>query len=738
VSERSRGPDTASDRALALAIAGATALALCAMFWPAALRRVFVYLDLGGFVLPTRLFLAENLARGTTPLWMPNLYCGYYAHGEGVIGIFHPARWLLYRFLPFTEAFNLECLIPYPLALIGFALFLRRLALPASAAIFGGASFALCAYLTLRLTHPNVIAVLAHLGWLLLAIDVLIRGTGRARWGAWVGLAIATGSQLLLGYPAAVAYCWLIAIPHALYTAHSRRAVAPLAAVATAIIAGVLIAAVQLVPTYDYLASSDRGDQPYGFLTLMSVHPLNLVSVVAPWMFENGLYMDRHYDPLERALYFGPVVPIAALWVAIRWRRLGPLRPVALGLFGLCAISLLLSLGQYTVFYRYFLELPGAGWLRVPARYSFVLYVAGAFFAAIAFAELARGDPSPEARRGIWWIWIVPALSWLAAGVALAFALPGVRAPILQGTVAEQLDDPVWIALGPLVFTAAAALFTAAARGHRAALYGLALLALADQVAYALTLWWIEPPRTVAEYVVGIQPLDVAPSFRFNSRRAFKMFAGSDGHGHEWSSTRYIVHDLRQVSGYSAQRPSVRLDYTKLAALRVAGASFNLEVPDRRVAHERAFVGPLPGALPRARLVADAVVSAQPAHDIEAIDVERTALVDEPVELDSGPAGAAAIEQDLPGSIRIAVEAPARRLLVLAESFHPGWRAQVDGAPARALRVNGDFLGVVVGAAAREVEFRFAPRSFAVGCWISAAGVAAVLAVALAGLRFSS
>jgi hypothetical protein len=129
----------------------------------------------------------------------------------------------LYRFLPVTEAFNLECLIPYPLALAGMTLFLCRLALPASAAIFGGLTFAFSAYLTLRLAHLNALAVLAHLGWLLLAIDVLLRDEGRARVRAWLGLALLTGSQWLVGYPVAIAFGWLIAIPYALYAAVQVR-----------------------------------------------------------------------------------------------------------------------------------------------------------------------------------------------------------------------------------------------------------------------------------------------------------------------------------------------------------------------------------------------------------------------------------------------------------------------------------------------------------------------------------
>ena len=715
----------ASERTLALVAAAASLGALGALFWPVALRRVFVYADLGNGFLPLRLFLAESLARGVTPLWMPNLFCGFYAHGEGQIGIFHPLRWLAYRFLPATEAFNLECLLPYPLALCGIALFLRRLALPTSAAIFGGATFAFSAYLTLRLAHVNALTVIAHLGWLLAALDVLLREPGRARRRAWLGVALITGSQLLVGYPPAIAYCWMIAIPYALSVAASRRELAPLVAAAGALGVGVLLGAIQLLPTYDHVLASQRVGISFSDVTEFSLHPLNLVTVMAPWLFHHHTYQERLYDPIERVLYFGAIAPIAAVWVGLRWRQLGPLRPVVVGLAALSALSLGLAFGGHTPLYRHLLELPLVGWLRAPARYSLVLYFAGAVCSAIAFADLARGDPRGETRCASRWIWLVPALGWLAACGALALRDPS--AGVLRGldVPLRQISSPLWIALGPLLSTLAAATFWAAARGQRAALLAMIALSFAELAAYPVSQWWVDPPRTIADYRAGIIPPPAEPPSRVATPRSFGVFRTLDDRFHWWSSTTLVARDARLVSGYVGLEPAKQLDYAQPNALRVAGASV-------RLAGQRFTAQP--GALPRARLVASARVSAQPAVDLEALDVERTALVDEPIVLEAGPTGTVRILRDLAGAISLAVDAPTRQLLVLSESFHPGWRVAVDGEPARALRANGDFIGVVVDAGAHRVELRFAPRSFAVGRWITLAALGFVLGVALVGV----
>jgi hypothetical protein len=72
----------------------------------------------------------------------------------------------------------------------------------------------------------------------------------------------------------------------------------------------------------------------------------------------------------------------------------------------------------------------------------------------------------------------------------------------------------------------------------------------------------------------------------------------------------------------------------------------------------------------------------------------------------------------------IAPERPA--LLVVTDSWYPGWRAWVDGVESPVLRVNGLFRGVPVGAGAQRVEMRFEPWTFRIGMALSLAAAAAI------------
>jgi uncharacterized membrane protein YfhO len=86
------------------------------------------------------------------------------------------------------------------------------------------------------------------------------------------------------------------------------------------------------------------------------------------------------------------------------------------------------------------------------------------------------------------------------------------------------------------------------------------------------------------------------------------------------------------------------------------------------------------------------------------------------------------LRRERPERMRASVAAPGRRLLVLSERYDPGWRARIDGAEARPVRVDLCALGVAVPPGTHEVELRFVP----VGLWpglLAAAAAVCVLAL---------
>ena len=116
----------------------------------------------------------EALHSGDSVLWTPSIFAGFYMHGEGQIGVFHPFHQVLYRALPLRPAFNLELIANYIAAFAGTFWFFRRLQLSSTAALFGAMLFAFSGFNLLHHQHMNMVSVVAHMPWLLAATDVLI------------------------------------------------------------------------------------------------------------------------------------------------------------------------------------------------------------------------------------------------------------------------------------------------------------------------------------------------------------------------------------------------------------------------------------------------------------------------------------------------------------------------------------------------------------------------------------
>jgi hypothetical protein len=82
-------------------------------------------------------------------------------------------------------------------------------------------------------------------------------------------------------------------------------------------------------------------------------------------------------------------------------------------------------------------------------------------------------------------------------------------------------------------------------------------------------------------------------------------------------------------------------------------------------------------------------------------------------------AGGVRIEQRLPASWRLAVDAEAATRLIVANPFFPGWTARIDGATAALSARPGDPLEIAVPAGRHRVDLLYRPASFRAGCLVA-------------------
>ena len=76
-------------------------------------------------------------------------------------------------------------------------------------------------------------------------------------------------------------------------------------------------------------------------------------------------------------------------------------------------------------------------------------------------------------------------------------------------------------------------------------------------------------------------------------------------------------------------------------------------------------------------------------------------------------------------TLRSEVSAPS--ILLLSQTYYPGWKALVDGQEAPVFDVDLLLTGVALPAGSHEVQFVFDPRSFRAGALLSLASVVMIV-----------
>jgi Bacterial membrane protein YfhO len=84
-------------------------------------------------------------------------------------------------------------------------------------------------------------------------------------------------------------------------------------------------------------------------------------------------------------------------------------------------------------------------------------------------------------------------------------------------------------------------------------------------------------------------------------------------------------------------------------------------------------------------------------------------------------------------SVSLRVDTPCAGLLVLPDTYFPGWTATVNGRERPIYATDAAFRGVTVREGTSRVEFRYEPRAFSLGIVIALVGLAAFVLLALVG-----
>jgi len=124
-----------------------------------------------------------------------------------------------------------------------------------------------------------------------------------------------------------------------------------------------------------------------------------------------------------------------------------------------------------------------------------------------------------------------------------------------------------------------------------------------------------------------------------------------------------------------------------------------------------------------------------------AVPVATTAVLEEhpPAELGpptpDAPAAPVAIRHYAPESVEVETTVDRPALVVLTDTFYPGWEATVDGQPVPILRADYLFRAVPITAGSHTVRFTYRPASVRIGAACTAAALVTLAVVGVASRR---
>lgn len=741
--------------------------------------------------VPWRSFAWQALLSGELPLWNPYSGMGAPLAANLQSALFYPPNWLGLGLAAVAGvegvAWGNGLLVALHLAWagLGMAWLVRRLGLSAFSQVAAGMAFALSGYLVGRAGFFSINASAAWLPWVVLYCTPAAP-TSNPGWRGRdaLKLALAIAMQILGGHAQTTWYTLLLA---AVWTcawgwrSGWRRAATAVLRLGVASLFGALIAAVQLLPTAEYMLQSQRsGGLEYQLATTYSYWPWRLLTLFAPDMFGSPVTGDYwgYGNYWEDHLYIGVLPLFLALGALLSLGRRRkeavaalPERWLVALLAGLAVVAMLMALGDNIPLYPWlYANIPTFDFFQAPTRFSII-----AEFSLALLAGLGAQAWRPPKGRGLYWTRLGTAGAFaITLGSGLAWAFLGAVSPTFIRALAKA---GMWAcASGVLAlsmpFTLEGDLQESGASGGAALLRrGWKWLVLAFIAADLLVAsWGLNPSRPLKDFLLpeveitrlgaGVDgnrlylPEEDEYALRYQRFFRFDTFA-LDEPGSRLSEVMLPnLNLLYRVPSANNYDPLLPARYNRfMAVLEQLGAAgegdkliklLNLAgigVVERKSESTAAGVSfvAVPGSqrlrwVPCARQVGSgeealgSLVEAK--FDLDAVVLLEGEPQGSP-EKDCGNAAGSApapgaeirIESERADRVSVRVEAPFDGWVVLADTWYPGWKAYVDGVKTEIRRANYLFRAVPLAAGEHQLVFVYQPASFYTGALLSMLGL---------------
>jgi len=722
-------------------------------------------LDLGSSswaTMPWAEVTHRELMEATLPLWNPYEGAGTPHAANMQSSVFDPLL-LGVNLHPTPRMWDFTLICTFILGSLATYAFVRILGMGVTAALAGAAGFSLCGYFVIN-NNNSFVRAYVYIPLLLLAVELVVR-SNKLRWVVVLGVVIA--ASLLAGMPEAAFFCLILAGIYSLFRIVDSPAgtrISLFFRFGGSALLGLTLAAPLLVLFLQYLPLSFNVHEPgVGLSTVSRVTVLN-------WLFPllNG-YPTSHYGGLSADRSWSGTAIIVLALSAVSAPTVRRFRDA--WLFLIIALVVILKMHGF----------PGVQWLGTlpiadravwdafaPPIASFCLAIAAAIgvdaiaHGAVSRVRLAfaigvvavllrilyvseravlRTAPAGEVRHnlliGFSSLVVVGAIAFIAASIPRLRRFTAVVATLTvivellifmpNDIYSKRVDPylpPPWIAF------MADAQQTDRVFAFDGVLYPNTAGALGIQDVRTLDALYI------SRYLTYIRTF-VSPTFT-------DRFTGEGMNAEDILANRmFDLLGVRYVLA-SEGRPPIASGVEK--GLTLLGSQGFVSVYRNENAIPRAFVAedvhPVAGMKAAISLLQSfGHPTSSGTSRIDRFDPLRQAVVETAggVVPESLRDAEATIETPRPASIvsyasnrvEVRVVAGAPGLLVLTDTFYPGWVATVNGHPASIFPTDVAFRGVELGPEESTVVFSYQPRTAVLGWGIAALAVLAILGSAL-------
>jgi hypothetical protein len=636
----------------------------------------FFYRDFGVLGYPTASYHREMFWRGELPLWNPYSNCGVPFLAQWGTMTLYPFS-LIYLLLPFPWSLNFFCLAHLWFGAVGVFRLAQRWTNSNRAAATASVLFLFNGITLSSLSWANYTVAFAWAPWIIFFAE----SACASRRGILLA-ALAGAMQMLAGAPELTLLTWALAI--VLCAARFGKSTLRLTLV-IALIAG--LCAIQLLPFFELLAHSQR--QTGAVADKWSIPILGLGNFVLPMLhaFKTSpgtiFQHDQHF---LSSTYLGATATLLAIAGAIK----GGLRPRLLLLATF--IALLFALGTNLPTFALVQKLPVLGLARYPVKFALLNALTIPLAAAFGIRALEETKISRAQLLGYAALLLVP--------VGLLFMW------VMQHPF--QYDRPRETTLNSLqrVVLFALAIGLLAFRERRAYFFPLFLFCLFLDLRFHLPNQ--NPTTNIATLKMGLHTHDfpklaegrvfISPQAEDRLLRSSLTNLDADFVGKQlavWSHLN-LIELVPKVNGSATLNVREQKEVQDWLYDKTNSHNINLDA-------WLDFLAVTQTTAPGQVVEWTNRPTAKPLLTI------ATNFLEKPEE--NLPLGEATIKNFTfnEKEINATVSAKSPATLVVAQSWYPAWRAQINGAPAPIHKINHAFQAVVVPAGESVVQFRYGP-----------------------------